>query len=105
MECTLLGTPYLIFYKTFPLNYYLLKPIVKVDKLGIANLLLGKDAIKEFVQNDFTAENIAKELMMILEGNKYKEKITKDLKEVWEILGSKEASVNAAKLIKQTAGI
>lgn len=105
MECTLLGTPYLIFYKTFPLNYYLLKPIVKVDKLGIANLLLGKDAIKEFVQNEFTADKIASELLRILEDDKYKEKITNALKEVWEILGSKEASVNAAKLIKQTAGI
>lgn len=105
MECTLLGTPYLIFYKTFPLNYYLLKPVVKVNKLGIANLLLGKDVIKEFIQNDFTAEKIASELIKILENDKYKEKITYDLQEVWKILGSKEASVNAAKLIKQAAGI
>jgi lipid-A-disaccharide synthase len=105
MECTLLGTPYLIFYKTFPLNYYLLKPIVKVDKLGIANLLLGRDAIKEFVQNDFTSENIAAELLRILNDNDYRNRIISDLKEVWEILGSKEASINAARLIKQTAGI
>lgn len=105
MECTLLGTPYLIFYKTFPLNYYLLKPIVKVDKLGIANLLLGRDAIKEFVQNDFTSENIAAELLMILNDTDYRNRIIKDLKEVWQILGSKEASINAARLIKQTAGI
>ncbi|NOS84565.1 MAG: lipid-A-disaccharide synthase, partial [Ignavibacteria bacterium] len=105
MECTLLGTPYLIFYKTFPLNYYLLKPIVKVDKLGIANLLLEKDSIKEFIQNDFTSEKIAAELLRILNDTDYRNKIITDLKEVWEILGSKDASINAAKLIKQTAGI
>lgn len=103
MECTLLGTPYLIFYRTFPLNYYLLKPIVKVDKLGIANLLLGREAVKEFIQNEFTAENIAAELSKILTDNEYRKKIKTDLEEVWKILGSKEASVNAAKLIKQTA--
>ncbi|HWA06942.1 MAG TPA: lipid-A-disaccharide synthase [Ignavibacteria bacterium] len=105
MECTLLGTPYLIFYKTFPLNYYLLKPIVKIDKLGIANLLLGKEAVKEFVQNEFTAEKIASELLKIIEDDNYSRKIKADLMEVWNILGSKEASANAAKLIKSTAEI
>ena len=105
MECTLLGTPYLIFYKTFLLNYYLLKPIVKVDKLGIANLLLGKEAVREFIQSDLTAENIAEELLKILSDNEYRNRIKTDLDEVWKILGSKEASVNAAKLIKLTAGI
>ena len=105
MECTLLGTPYLIFYRTFPLNYYLLKPIVKVDKLGIANLLLGKEAVREFIQSDLTAENIAEELLKILSDNEYRNRIKTDLDEVWKILGSKEASVNAAKLIKLTAGI
>ncbi|HMQ78628.1 MAG TPA: lipid-A-disaccharide synthase [Ignavibacteria bacterium] len=105
MECTLLGTPYLIFYRTFPLNYYLLKPIVKVDKLGIANLLLGKEAVREFVQNDFTASNIASEMLKLLEDDSYSQRMKTELKKVWDILGSKEASVNAAEMIKLTAGI
>ncbi|MCC6866742.1 MAG: lipid-A-disaccharide synthase [Ignavibacteria bacterium] len=105
MECTLLGTPYLIFYKTFPLNYYLLKPLVKVNKLGIANLLLKKDAVKEFIQKDFTAQNLADETLKILENTDYRNQIIANLKEVWNILGSKDASKNAAALIKETSGI
>lgn len=105
MECTLLGVPYLIFYKTFPLNYFLLKPIVKVDKLGIANLLLKKDAVKEFIQKDFTPENIAGESLKILNENAYRQNIINDLKEVWKILGSSDASKNAARLVKECAGL
>lgn len=105
MECTLIGTPYLIFYKTFPLNYYLLKPVVKVDKLGIANLLLKKEAVKEFIQNDFTPQNLADEALKILNDKSYRQKISEDLKQVWEILGSGNASRNAAKLVKEAAGI
>lgn len=104
MECTLIGTPYLIFYKTFPLNYYLLKPVVKVDKVGIANLLLKKNAVKEFIQNDFTPQNLADEAIKILNDSRYRKRITDDLKEIWNILGSKDASKNAAMLIKENAG-
>ena len=32
LECALIGTPFIIFYKTTPLNYYLLKPLVKVEQ-------------------------------------------------------------------------
>lgn len=105
MECTLLGVPYLLFYKTFPLNYYLLKPVVKVNRLGIANLLLGKDAVKEFIQNDFTPGNIAGESLKILNDEGYRKQIVNDLKEIWNILGSKDASKNAAMQVKETAGI
>jgi lipid-A-disaccharide synthase len=105
MECTLLKVPYLIFYKTFFMNYYILKPLVKVNKLGIANLLLGKDVVKEFIQNDFTAKNLAAEAKKILSDETYRNKITNDLQLIRDILGSKDASFNAAKLIKQSSGI
>lgn len=105
MECTLLQVPYLIFYRTFPLNYYILKPIVKVDKLGIANILLEKDVVKEFIQNDFTAENLAAESIRILSEESYRKQMLSDLRKIWDTLGSKDASQNAAALIIERAGL
>jgi lipid-A-disaccharide synthase len=105
MECALLGTPYLIFYKTFPLNYYLLKPIVKIDKLGIVNILLNDDVVKEFIQNDFTAENLTNEALKLLNDTEYRNKMINNFKKVNNILGSKDASSEAAKLIIKTAGL
>lgn len=105
MECALLGTPYLIFYKTFPLNYYLLKPIVKVDRLGIVNILLGEDVVKEYIQNDFTADNLCRESLKLLKDKSYREKMIDSFKKAAEILGSKDASMEAAKLIINSAGL
>ena len=105
MECTLLQVPYLIFYRTYPLNYYILKPIVKVDKLGIANILLEKNAVKEFIQNDFTAGNLAAESLKILTDDAYRTRMLGDLRKIWDTLGSKDASSNAASLIIERAGL
>ena len=105
MECTLLQVPYLIFYRTYPLNYFILKPIVKVDKLGIANILLEKNAVKEFIQNDFTAGNLAAESLKILTDDAYRTRMLGDLRKIWDTLGSKDASSNAAALIIKRAGL
>lgn len=105
MECSLLGTPYLIFYKTFPLNYYILKPIVKIENLGIANILSKKNIVREFIQKDFTAENLAQESKELLTNTSYRNEMLANLKNIWQILGEKNASKNAALAIKQTAGL
>jgi lipid-A-disaccharide synthase len=99
MECTLIGTPFAIFYRTFPLNYYLLKPIVKVDRLGMVNILAGEMVIKEFIQKDFIAENLLLETRRILTDEHYKENIKERLRQIWKILGAEDASCNAAKII------
>jgi len=66
IECSLIGTPFLIFYRTFLLNYFLLKPVVKVNNLGMVNILAGENIIKEFIQHDFTVDNLLFESRKIL---------------------------------------
>lgn len=103
MECTLLGTPLLIFYKTYPLNYVILKPLVKIKSIGIVNILTGRNSIKEFIQKDFNSEALYLESMKILTDKTYREKIVNELKEVWNILGRADASSNAAEKIYELA--
>ena len=83
----------------------LLRPIVKINNIGIVNIIAGKNIVKEFIQSDFTPANIVKESIKILTDNKYAAELTDKLKIVWEILGDKDASYNAAKSIKQIAMI
>jgi lipid-A-disaccharide synthase len=103
MECSLLDTPYLIFYDTSPLNYYLFKPVVKVQNLGIANILTGENIVREFVQKDFTAENLLLETRRILTDSNYAQRMKEKLNMLWELLGDKDSAHNAAKIIKETA--
>jgi lipid-A-disaccharide synthase len=99
VECALIGTPFLIFYKTFLLNYYLLKPMVKVDRLGMINILAKEMIVKEFIQKEFTSGNLLLESRRILTDENYKSRMQQKLRKVWEILGTEDASLNAAKII------
>jgi lipid-A-disaccharide synthase len=99
IECALIGTPFLIFYRTNPLNFHLLKSVVKVNKLGMVNILAGKIIINEFIQNNFTPENLLLESRKILTDNVYSNNLMKTLKQIWNILGEQDASANAAKII------
>ena len=99
IECALIGTPFIIFYKTYSLNYYLLKPLVKIDRLGMVNILSEDMTVKEFVQNDFSIENLLLESRRILTDEHYKEQLKEKLNKIWDILGNEDASLNAAKLI------
>lgn len=99
VECALLGTPFIIFYKTSPVNYHLFKPFVKVDKLGMVNILAKENIVREFIQNDFNEQNLLNESRKILTEIDYRNKMTDNLKNIWNILGKDDASVNAAKII------
>ena len=99
VECALIGTPFLIYYKTFLLNYYLLKPIVKIDRLGMVNILEDEMIVKEYVQKNFTVENLLLEARRILTDEHYKNGITENLSRIWDTLGNEDASKNAAGII------
>lgn len=99
VECALIGTPFMIFYKTFPVNYYLLKPAIKIDRLGMINILSKEMVVKEFIQKDFNTANLLLEAHRILTDENYRKMITDKLNKTWDVLGYENASANAAKII------
>lgn len=99
MECGLIGTPFIIFYKTFAMNYHLLKRIVNVKQLGIVNILSGKTIVNEFIQKDFNADKILPEARRILTNENYSSEMKKNLNGLYDILGNANASENAARII------
>jgi len=62
MHCALAGIPGAVCYKTDPLTYWLGRMIVKVEFIGIANLLLKRQMYPEFIQGAAMAKALAKEL-------------------------------------------
>lgn len=66
MHCALAGIPGAITYRTDALTYWLGRMLVKVDYLGIANLILDEPMYPEFIQGAATAEALATELRLSL---------------------------------------
>jgi lipid-A-disaccharide synthase len=103
LECALIGAPHFIFLRTAPINYFLMKPIVNINNIGIVNIIAKENIVKEFIQNDFKASNLAVESKKLLTDDGYRNELKSNLKRVWDILGDKDASLNAADIIKNLA--
>ena len=67
-----------------------------VPFLGILNLLAKKQVVKELLQDDFTPENLIKELRNILENAETNQRIRDEMRRVREILGQPGAYQRAA---------
>ncbi|MBI5423446.1 MAG: lipid-A-disaccharide synthase [Opitutae bacterium] len=62
LECALAGLPGALTYKTDPLTYFLGRLIVKVEFIGIANLLLKEAMYPEFIQGAATPAALGRQL-------------------------------------------
>jgi len=67
MHCALAAIPGAIAYRTNPLTYLLARYWVKIDYIGIANLLLKEPMYPEFIQGAATPAALAAELRACIE--------------------------------------
>ncbi len=67
MHCALAGIPGTIAYRANPLTYLLGRLLVKVEYLGIANLLLGEPMYPEYIQGAARPAALAGELRAALD--------------------------------------
>ena len=97
LEAALLGTPQVVGYRTAALTALIFRIIVKVKYASLVNLILDRPAVKEFLQEPFTAANLVAELRRILEDPPYCERMLADYAEVREKLGGSGASSAVAR--------
>lgn len=69
LEAALAGLPHVICYRGNWLNITLAKMLVKTDKIGLPNIILGRLAFAELIQVDCTPSEIGKRLLSLLAGN------------------------------------
>jgi len=99
LETALMGIPMVIVYKVHPLTYWIGRMLIRVDTIGIPNILVGKRAIPELIQGGANPEGIAGEVLRILKDNGLRDRMEEDLKEVRERLGEGGASERAARIV------
>ncbi len=98
LEIALLGVPLLIVYRLSPLTYWLGKQLVKIAFIGLPNIIAGKAIVKELIQDDVTAENLAAEIQRLLTDDGYRLNCLEGLRRVKAELGGGGGSKNMAEL-------
>jgi len=99
LEAGIFGLPMVIVYKTSILTYLIGKSLVKVDNIGMANIISGEKIVPELIQNGVNADSVYSECKKILSDNTLYMKIKDKLSQLKAKLGSAGASGRAAKII------
>jgi lipid-A-disaccharide synthase len=98
LEAALVGCPMVVAYRMSAFSYALARRLVKVPFIAMPNLLLGRRVVPELVQQDATAEAIAREAARILEDDTERARMIKDFAEIRTILARPGAADAAAEL-------
>ena len=84
--CALAGIPGAIVYRTHPLTYLLGRLMVRINYLGIANLLLGKAIYPEYIQGKASPRRLLKVLMRCLEDPDAQQEAFNASQEIYRVL-------------------
>ncbi len=100
LETALFGVPEIICYKGSNISYQIAKRLIKIKFIGLVNLIMEKEVVKELIQDELTVENISKELNLLMNNEERKNKIKEDYALLKNLLSKGgPASKNAANII------
>ncbi len=92
LEVALFKVPQIICYKGDPVSWWIAKRfLVKVDFIGIVNLIMNREIVKELLQEKMTVDNLKIELDKLLSKEVQKE-IQQDYEILFKKLGGRGAS-------------
>jgi len=100
MEAALFNVPQVVCYRGGQLSYLIARLLVRnIQYISMVNLIMGKEVVKELIQNDFNEKNLRKELDKLLNDTSYRNRILNDYQIMRETLGGAGASKKLAEKI------
>jgi lipid-A-disaccharide synthase len=99
LQTALARTPMVIVYKVSPLTFWIARRLVRLQSVGLVNIVAGAPIVPELIQENASAERIQAEVGRLLKDEGARERMKQALKEVAERLGAAGASSRAATII------
>jgi len=99
LETALFGTPLVIVYRTGWLNYAVARRMVRLQRIGLPNIVTGAEVAPELIQDALTTERLAATLAPWLDDAAVHASCRRNLAAVRERLGGPGASQRTAELL------
>lgn len=104
MEAAFFRLPFALIYKVAWLTYTIGRRLIKVPWLGMPNLLVQREVVREFIQQKAQPQAMADELVRLLD-EKGRKRFLADMEEVIASLGQPGAAKQAAKAVLKELGL
>src|SRR5437868_7643218 len=102
LETALFGVPEVICYKGNELSYQIAKRLIKIKFIGLVNLIMDKEVMKELIQGELTPTNLRNELDRLLNDPTKQQQVRTDCAALKDLLSQGgNASANAARIINE----
>jgi lipid-A-disaccharide synthase len=99
VQAALHGKPMVIVYRLSGVTYAMARSFVRLRTYGMVNLVAGRKIVPEVIQGDFSAENVAREVLPLFTDPARVARMREDLAEVRARLGAPGASKRAAQSV------
>lgn len=99
LETALIGVPEVVCYKGNPVSFFIARQLVNVKFISLVNLIMGRELVKELIQNDLRIVNLKNELNSLLFDQRYRNGILEGYEELRSMLGGAGASAAAADIV------
>jgi lipid-A-disaccharide synthase len=99
LEIGLLGVPMCILYKMSGLSYSIMKRLITIPHIGLANIVAGRAVVREFLQQAAQPAAVSSELFELLDNREYRAQVISGLEGVRENLGAGDGARNMAQLV------
>ncbi len=96
LETALFGVPQVVCYGGSAVNVWLARRLVKVPFISLVNLIMGREVVREMIQQDLTPKALGAELDRLLHDGPYRTAMQADLALLREKLGGPGASARTA---------
>ena len=99
LEAALLNVPEVVGYIANKWSYLVGKRFVRTPYISLVNLIMGKEIVRELIQDEMTGKTIKKELDRLVFDIEYRENMLKNFSELKKTIGKPGASKRVAELI------
>ena len=104
VEAALAAVPTVIVYRVSPLTFAVGRRLVRVEHVGMANLLAEERVFPELLQDDFTPARLAQEVLSLIADRQRLAAMRRGLARVIRRLGGPGASRRAAQVALELMG-
>lgn len=99
LECSFFKVPFFLVYKASRISYMVAKRLMQTNHIGMPNIILDREVVKEFLQHKVSIKETLPELKRIVLDNEARTIIKRDLSQVAKHLGSGNAAQKAARYL------
>jgi lipid-A-disaccharide synthase len=100
LEAAVAGCPLVVAYRTGALNYAIARRVVRIPRIGLVNVVAGREVAPEFIQNELQPRRVADALEPLLaHGSAEREAMLAGLDDVRSRLGTPGAAARVGELV------